>query len=65
MGRKIQRRSSKPCPDCGGVLEIVNYPETIDGVIYDKEYEECEDCLYKVALKKNGHKINLNTKYDW
>jgi uncharacterized protein with PIN domain len=65
MGRKVQRRSTKPCPDCGGQLEIVNYPEEINGVIYDKEFLECLECGIKNALKKNGHKINLNTKYEW
>ena len=65
MGRKIQRRIEKRCPDCGGQLEIVNYPETIDGVVYDKNFLECLDCGGRDELKKNGHKINLNTKYQW
>lgn len=63
--RKVQKFIRKPCGLCGGRVEIVLYSENINGVKYDEEYEECEDCQNRTKIKRNNHKVNNNTKYDW
>lgn len=62
--RKVQKHKSKPCDLCGGSIIIVRYSEEIDGVSYDEEYEECQECFNKIKSKRNGHKPTI-TKYDW
>ena len=62
---KFQKSYSKPCSVCDGDQEIYQYSEDIDGVIYDRHYIECADCGNKIELKKDHHKRNDNTKYDW
>jgi hypothetical protein len=62
---KFQKLYSKKCTVCDGEVEVYQYDEDIDGVIYDRHYLECIDCGCKIELKKDHHKRNDNTKYDW
>ena len=62
---KFQKLYSKPCGICGAEQEVYQYDEEIDGVVYDRHFLECIECENKIELKKDHHKRNDNTKYDW
>jgi uncharacterized protein with PIN domain len=50
---KKQKRLSKRCPDCGGILESVSHTHADDGVEYSEEYIECSECGYSEKMKSS------------
>ena len=56
---KKQRRLSKKCPECGGVLEKIEHQDIIDGVIYSKIFIECSDCDYSKDISDKRNKKEM------
>jgi len=50
---KKQKRLSKSCPECGGVLESISHIRCDDGVEYSEESIECSDCGYTERMKSS------------
>jgi uncharacterized protein with PIN domain len=62
---KKQKRLSKRCPECGGILESVSHVHTDNGVEYSEEYIECSECGYseKMKLSPKRYKDYYNPKW--
>lgn len=59
--KKIIKTLRRKCPDCDGLLELVNRIQKDGGVSYSVTYEECEDCDYQ---KKIANKHDRSDKFE-
>jgi Zn ribbon nucleic-acid-binding protein len=61
--KKFHKYLKKKCPECDGLLQIVEYSKEDKGVIYTENYIECLDCGYCEELG-DRHRRDKE-KEDW
>jgi hypothetical protein len=49
--RRKLKSLKKLCQDCGGKLSLYLYEKDCNGVVYDEQWEECEDCGFRSKVK--------------
>jgi RNase P subunit RPR2 len=64
--KKLEKKLSRPCPDCEGALIKVMRLETDEGVSKEVQWVECEECGYEekfhVAKKRSKEELILRGK---
>lgn len=59
MGRRIQRKLRRLCPECEeSCLEVIAYDNVRNGIVYNKTRIECSFCGYK----EEGKTYRLNKR---